>query len=144
MEIHVQNRQETHDVASYLSAITAAARCALVACDLEAHDVSIVLVSDPELHRLNRDFLGHDYPTDVVTFPLYDEDDPDPLLGEVVISVDRAHEEAAEREISVEEELRRYAVHGVLHLAGYDDRTDSDRVAMHARQEAILTKALRA
>ena len=138
MTAHVQNRQDGQAVEAYLARIARAVEHTLAAEGSPELDVSVTLVSDPELHELNRTYLAHDYPTDVVTFPLREPGDPDPLLGEVVISADRAREEADGRGIPFVEELCRYAVHGALHLVGYDDQAPDDHTAMHARQEELL------
>ena len=103
--------------------------------------VSIAIVDDLRMHELNRTYLDHDYPTDVLSFPLGEAcgvDDPDPTLGEVVVSVEYARREAAERELALVEELGRYLVHGCLHLLGYDDKDPERRERMHARQEQLL------
>jgi probable rRNA maturation factor len=99
--------------------------------------VSIAVVTDPAMRRINRRFLGHDYATDVVSFPLGTD-----LFGELVISADTARREATVRGIPVEEELLRYVAHGLLHLLGYDDHAPSDRKRMWARQERELGRLL--
>lgn len=96
--------------------------------------LSLVFVDGREMRRLNRRWLHHDFDTDVLSFPL----GGDPLLGEIVISADFATREAARRRIAVVEELGRYVVHGVLHLAGYDDRAPADRRRMWAVQERYV------
>jgi probable rRNA maturation factor len=88
--------------------------------------------------EVNRAYLGRDEPTDVLAFP-----QPGPhvgrrVLGDVVISVDRASEQAREAGWSVQEELVLLTVHGTLHLLGYQDEAASDRARMWERQEAIL------
>ncbi|HVY60053.1 MAG TPA: rRNA maturation RNase YbeY, partial [Planctomycetota bacterium] len=103
---------------------------------------SVAIVDDPTIHALNREHLAHDYPTDVISFGLRDPDDPDPLLGEVVVSADRARAEAKARGIGADEELLRYVVHGTLHLLGHDDQEPRARARMHRKQEAVLAKAL--
>ncbi|MBK7986366.1 MAG: rRNA maturation RNase YbeY [Ignavibacteria bacterium] len=75
---------------------------------------------------MNRKFLQHDYPTDVITFPLEDN----PLEGEIYISIDTAIEQARDYNVSVAQELMRLAAHGTLHLIGYDDSTDEERARM--------------
>ncbi len=100
--------------------------------------VSLTVTDDAGIHELNRTWLAHDEPTDVISFPLREANDPDPLLGEVVISAERARREACARGIPLDEELVRYVVHGCLHLLGWDDRTEAERRAMHARQEEIV------
>jgi probable rRNA maturation factor len=104
--------------------------------ELEGVDVAanVILVSDPELHRMNRTHLGHDYQTDVITFRLED----DPLEGEIYISIDRAREQAEEYGVGLYQEVLRLATHGALHLAGYDDATDEEREAMRKLEDHYL------
>jgi rRNA maturation RNase YbeY len=97
---------------------------------------SVILVSDAELHQMNRTFLGHDYQTDVITFRLEDE----PLEGEIYISVDRAREQAKEYGVGLYDEIYRLAAHGALHLAGYDDATPAEREAMRRLEDHYLGK----
>lgn len=95
--------------------------CAEVAAD---RSFTCLLTDDRELARLNRLFLGKDYPTDVLSFP-----SPEAAsLGDIAISVERAREQASEHGHSTEDELRILMLHGVLHLLGHDH--ESDRGAM--------------
>lgn len=103
---------------------------------LKGRSLSIAFVTDAAIRRINRRFLGHDWATDVISFPL-DSD----LLGELVISAPYARAEARKRGIPEREELLRYVVHGILHLLGYDDRSPADRKRMWARQERELREA---
>ena len=98
--------------------------------------LSLVLVDDREMHDLNRRFLDHDDTTDVLAFP-YDEE-TDGLCGEVVVCVETALREAAERERSFESEFLLYVAHGILHLTGMEDHTRSGRKKMQAAADAIL------
>lgn len=105
-------------------------------------DVTIVLVEDARIQSLNRDFLGHDAPTDVLSFPA---DEPDPetgrrYLGDVVISIARAAEQAAERGHSVEAEMQLLVVHGVLHLLGHDHAEAGEKERMWAAQAGALER----
>ena len=95
---------------------------------------TVILVSDPALHQMNRDFLGHDYLTDVITFTL----ENDPLEGEIYISIDRAREQAMEYKVGLYEEVLRLAAHGALHLAGHDDGTTEEREAMRRLEDRYL------
>lgn len=97
-------------------------------------EVSVILVSDDELLEMNRAHLAHDYYTDVITFKLEEE----PLEGEIYISVDRAREQAGEYGVGVYDEVRRLAIHGALHLCGYDDATDAEREAMRRLEDRYL------
>ena len=81
--------------------------------------VSVAVVDDPAIHRLNREFLQHDYPTDVLSFLL--EREGDQLEGEVIVSSDTAVRSAAQYGWTPENELLLYVIHGTLHLVGYDD-----------------------
>jgi probable rRNA maturation factor len=85
-----------------------------------------LLTRDAELRRLNRTFLQHDYPTDVLSFPSGSRSG---FLGEIAISVDRAREQAAEQGHGVGEEVKILMLHGVLHLLGMDHQTDRGRMA---------------
>lgn len=95
--------------------------------------ISCALVSDAAIHEINRRFLRHDYATDIITFPFED----DPLEAELVISADTARRQARENGVSLREECARLAIHGILHLCGYDDRSDDDRVRMKRREDEL-------
>lgn len=99
-------------------------------------EVSVAIVDDPTIHRLNCQFLGHDYPTDVLSFPL--EDDPPQLQGEIIASIDTATRYAAEVGWSVADELLLYVVHGALHLAGFADKRPEDVAEMRAAESVVL------
>lgn len=101
-------------------------------CELSRlQGIEVSLVSDEEISRVHREFLGDPSPTDVITFP----------HGEIFISLDTAQRQAAENAESYEREVARYLVHAFLHLAGWDDREPGDRAAMHAEQERLLEQA---
>lgn len=103
--------------------------------------VAVVLVDDERLRGLHREFMGLDTPTDVMTFPHADADDPaGPRGGDVVISVDRAREQAAEVGQPVPREIRFLVVHGLLHLCGWDDATPEARERMLRRGEELLER----
>lgn len=84
-----------------------------------------LITDDRELRRLNSQFLGKDYPTDVLSFP---GAEPDGGLGEIAISAQRAAEQAAAYGHAVDEEVRILMLHGVLHLMGMDHETDRGRM----------------
>lgn len=85
-----------------------------------------LITNDTELHRLNREFLGHDCPTDVLSFP---SGMAGGFAGEIAISVDRAFEQAREFGHSVEDEIKILMLHGVLHLLGFDHEKDRGTMA---------------
>ena len=95
-------------------------------------EIEINLVDDAEIGRVHGEFLQDATPTDVITFQ----------HGEILVSVETADREARVRGISLLEEVARYMIHGLLHLAGYDDQHPSARAAMHAEQERLLAGVL--
>lgn len=119
---------------------------------LEASErpASLVLVSDRAIQRLNREFRGKDQPTNVLAFAEAEDSAPElfePALGDVVISVETARREAAESagvpidavsEAALFERLVWLAVHGLLHLVGYDHRDDAEEARMEAKADLLL------
>ena len=99
-------------------------------------DITVVLVSDEYITRLNKKFLNRDRPTDVLAFPLNEDD----LWGEVYISLDRAQEQSRYYQVNFRQELARLVIHGILHLLGYDDQNEKARVSMQSKEEFYLEK----
>ncbi|MDD4601637.1 Endoribonuclease YbeY [bioreactor metagenome] len=109
-------------------------------------EVSLVLVDDEYIHQLNRDYRGIDRPTDVLSFALDEGEEPDvfdgpeeDLLGDIIISLPTAFQQAEEYNHSIERELAFLTVHGMLHLLGYDHEDDNARQKMRHQEEAILS-----
>lgn len=98
--------------------------------------ISLAVVDDPTMHRLNRQYLEHDYPTDVLSFLL--EEDDDRLEGEIIISADYAAREAEHFGWSPQDEMLLYVIHGTLHLAGYDDLEPDLKAEMRAKEREYL------
>ena len=92
--------------------------------------------SDEALLRINQERLGHDFYTDIVTFPLVEEGMF--ISSEFCISLDRVADNAQSFGRSYESELHRVIIHGVLHLIGFDDHTDEDRLRMRNKEEECL------
>lgn len=106
-----------------------------------AAEISVALVDDSTIHQINRDYLQHDYPTDVISFVLDQSVEGSPwrhLDGELVVSTETAVREAPRHRWSPDDELLLYVVHGVLHLCGYDDLTDEGRPVMRHRERQVL------
>jgi probable rRNA maturation factor len=101
-----------------------------------AASISIALVDNNTIHQLNRLYLGHDWPTDVITFSLSDPDDSR-MSGELVVSTEMAVATAREMRGDPQGELALYIVHGLLHLCGYDDSTEEESAAMNRRQAEL-------
>lgn len=107
----------------------------LAAVGREDAELSILLVGDRGIRRLNREWRGHDVATDVLSFP---QDGPGHLLGDVVISLDTAARVARAERRPVADELDRYLVHGLLHLLGLDHESEGEARAMAAREDELL------
>jgi probable rRNA maturation factor len=108
---------------------------------VRAAEIDVTIVDDVTIAHLNQTHLGHDGPTDVLTFDLRDSKSASTVEGQVVLSIDTARREAAARDHSPEAEVALYAVHGVLHLLDYDDDTEERAALMHDREDEILTAA---
>jgi probable rRNA maturation factor len=100
--------------------------------------ISIALVDDATIRRINRRHLGHDWPTDVLSFPLSQPGEAE-LAGELVISTERVRAKAEEFALDPWTELILYVIHGLLHLRGYDDHRESDAARMKQREVALLS-----
>ena len=100
--------------------------------------LEIAIVDNPTIHRLNTQFLGHDYPTDVLAFELERDCEAALLEGNVIVSDETALERAADYGWPPENELLLYVVHGTLHLVGYDDHAPEDEQLMRAKEREYL------
>jgi len=103
-------------------------------------EFSLVLVNDKRMSELHERFMGIAGPTDVLTFPLDLDSRRRPISGEVVVCVPEARRRAREHDVAVKDELLLYALHGMLHLCGFDDRTDRGFARMHRAEDMILTQ----
>lgn len=101
---------------------------------IESASVNVILVDDVRIHAMNKEFLQHDYPTDIITFPLEENE----IDGELYISLDTAARQADEYGVSLTNELMRLAAHGTLHLIGYDDATDEERKEMSRLEDFYI------
>ena len=107
-------------------------------------DVCVLVTDEEEIQRLNAGYRYIDRVTDVLTFPAWEGDailcPPDGYLGDIAICFERAQEQAEEYGHSLERELAFLAVHGALHLLGYDHMEPDDEKVMLARQDEILNE----
>ncbi len=135
--IHVRSTGKSMPVPKEV--VQRAARAAL-AQQSASGDLSIVLSGDAQLQDLNREYLGIHAPTDVLSFPS-EEKDPQSgrnYLGDIVISVERAAQQAGAAGHPVEAEVQLRVIHGVLHLLGHDHAKPSEKARMWVAQAAIL------
>lgn len=99
-------------------------------------ELNYIFCSDEYLLQINKDFLGHDYYTDIITFDLSDQNQA--IRGEIYISVDRVKENAQIHKTSFRNEVLRVVFHGALHLCGYKDKKKSEIAEMRQKEEYYL------
>jgi len=132
--VSLANEQSAHPVDA--SRLRAAVRAVLEDSPFASAAISVAVVDDATIHQLNRRYLEHDWPTDVLSFVLDQRDGH--LEGEVVISADTAAVAADEAGWSAAEEQLLYVIHGTLHLIGFDDRAADDAAEMRAAEKKYL------
>lgn len=150
MIVTLENNQEKVSIPEALEAdLTKAMN---VVAELEAlspqTEVDITLVDDAAIHELNRTYRGIDRPTDVLSFaldegeeePEVDDDEIEHLLGDVIISASTAVRQGEEYGHGLEREMTYLAVHGMLHLLGYDHMEEKDKLIMRKREEEVLRR----
>jgi probable rRNA maturation factor len=116
--------------------------------DLDKAELSLALVNDREIHELNRFFRKRDKPTDVLAFAMREGKGPKvaapteaEILGDVVVSIETARRQAASRGRSLESEVQMLIAHGLLHLLGYDHRTDAEARRMGTKTRQLCRAA---
>lgn len=110
------------------------------AADNEEHRIgclNYIFTNDNILLQLNKEYLRHFTLTDIITFDL--SEGQEEISGDIFISIDRARENAKEFKVTLTEEVHRLIIHGLLHLFGYKDKTDEEKVTMRAREEFYLS-----
>ncbi len=115
---------------------------ALEVLGLNRAELSIVLVSDAQIRRLNKLYRNKDKPTDVLSFSIGEKVNGWLILGDIVISVDTAKRQAQELGYSLEEELKRLLVHGLVHLLGYDHELGGEEEKKFFELEEFVLREL--
>lgn len=100
-------------------------------------EINYIFCSDEYLLRINRDFLQHDYYTDIITFDNSDVEKE--IMSDVFVSIDRVKENADNLNVPFLSELHRVLIHGLLHLVGYTDKTLDDQMVMRKKEDACLS-----
>ena len=103
----------------------------------EEEDINYIFCDDDYLYKLNLEFLNHDTLTDIISF---DYSIGKILQGDIFISTERVLDNAADFKVTFEEELSRVIVHGILHLCGYKDKTDAEKMTMRNKEDHYLSK----
>lgn len=135
MDVFLANEQEVPVDEARLSTL---ARHVLVEEEVDdAAELSVLLVTTGHIRRLNAHYAGEDHPTDVLAFPL-DDEDGSWLLGDIVICPDVAGRNAAELSHGLDAELDTLVVHGTLHLLGYDHQNPQESARMENRSKELL------
>lgn len=104
----------------------------------QLNQLRYIFCSDEYLLQINRQFLNHDYYTDIISFDLT-ENARSPIEGEIYISTDRVKENATIHQTPFQQELHRVIFHGALHLCGYKDKSKQQQIAMRAREDHYLS-----
>ena len=148
MEIIISNFPEELTFPEEIEAnVRAAAEMVGQLYGVENGEVSVTLTNNEYIHTLNKEYRGIDRPTDVLSFALNESEEPDMVdgpavnvLGDLIISVERAEEQAADYGHSLRREVAFLTVHGMLHLLGYDHMEDEEREEMEAEQRFVMEK----
>ena len=140
MEIYIDNRQHlniSEDAQELLERVIK--ESLLVEGKGLEYEVSVSLVDNAEIQELNKQFRGVDSETDVLSFPLDDDFSIDlPLLGDIIISVERALEQSQEYGHSLERELAYLTAHSMFHLMGYDHIDDKEKQVMRDKEKLVM------
>jgi probable rRNA maturation factor len=135
-QLHIECANEQSSLIVDESRWIRAAELILRDAGVKGGNLSIAAVDDAEIHRINREFLQHDYPTDVLSF-VFDED-RNAFDGEVIVSAEMAIRNAPEFAWPPTDELLLYVIHGTLHLVGFRDKTDAERIEMRQAEAKYL------
>lgn len=103
-------------------------------------ELTVVFVGDRRMSELHGQFMNLPTPTDVLTFPIDEDSRGRPITGEVYVCIPEARRQARARAVPVEHEVLLYSLHGLLHLCGFDDKTDAEYRKMHRKEDQILTQ----
>lgn len=125
---------------SFASQVARQLRRAHRRINAKLNELSVAFVGDDRMRALHNQYMGIDSPTDVLTFELDHDSRGKVLCGEVVVCVPEAKRQAKLRGTRAQDEVLLYALHGMLHLCGFDDRTDASFKRMHAMEDRILTQ----
>ncbi|MEI9943832.1 MAG: rRNA maturation RNase YbeY [Chitinophagaceae bacterium] len=104
-------------------------------------NLNYIFCTDKRLLDINKQFLSHNYYTDIITFPLSEA--PNPIEGEIYISIDRVKENAMTEKEPLNRELLRVIFHGALHLCGYTDKTKREKEKIREREDFYINKYMR-
>ena len=143
MELWIDNRQSIYPVDEAL--MEEIERAVKMSLQMERnsldYEVSVSFVTNEEIHELNRDYRGVDRPTDVLSFQMDEEEvygEMDVVLGDIVISMEKAMEQAEDFGHSLTREVVYLTVHSMFHLMGYDHMNQEEKAEMRGKEKAVL------
>lgn len=140
MDYYIDNRQSMFEITEELEKLIEA--CIIESLKVEGltdnYEISISLVTNSEIRELNRDFRSIDKETDVLSFPMEDEFSMVPLLGDIIISMEKANEQALEFGHTLEREVAYLTTHSMFHLMGYDHMEDDDKDIMRGKEKQVM------
>jgi probable rRNA maturation factor len=134
--IEVNADEQPHRIDS--ARLKKAVRLVLRDAGIESAEISVAVVTDARMHELNRQYLQHDYPTDVLSFVLDHDETTRSLDGQIIVSSDYAAREAPRYGWTIDDELLLYVIHGCLHLTGHDDTAPEAKQAMREAEAKYL------
>jgi len=137
MNIEVRNRQRKYRINQ--RNVKKDANTILSLCGVDDIELSILIVNNRSIRELNKKYRGMDKPTDVLAFPMGGHSK---LLGDIIISMEKTHAQAAERGHSPEQEFKILLTHGILHLLGYDHEISRSEAQRMKRKEKIILSKL--
>lgn len=142
MELYIDNRQDQVDIDEammelFREAIRQALLMEKASTDFE---ISLSIVDNREIQELNRDYRGIDSCTDVLSFPLGDDFGPQPMLGDIIVSAEKALEQAEEYGHSFRREMTYLIVHSMFHLMGYDHMEEEEKRLMRKKEKGVMKK----
>lgn len=145
MNLLITNEQETFKVTKEIEDIITQSVEKVIEIESvkDNAEVSILFVNNEGIRKLNKEYRGKDSATDVLSFPQYEsfeeiKNDPEPILGDIVISLERAKEQSEEFGHSFEREIGFLTVHSMYHLLGLDHNTEENTKEMRAKEEVAL------
>lgn len=141
MIVEIDNRQDDLDIAQDIieNCKLAVRQCLIYELGSVDYEVSISFVSEEEIKNLNKEYRNIDRITDVLSFPLNEAFDiKERMLGDIIISVKRAKEQAEDYGNSLKRELVYLTVHSMFHLFGYDHMTESDKKVMREKEKDVI------
>jgi probable rRNA maturation factor len=138
INVDIADQQRRHSVDH--ARLRAGVERVLAEAGIRSAEISIAIVDDARMQTLNREYLDHDYPTDVLSFVLERDEEQQSLEGQIVVSAEYAAREAKRYGWTTDDELLLYVLHGGLHLVGHDDQTPEGRRGMRDAESKHLAQ----